>query len=439
MSESRTNLASTPGIGHHWMIDAFDCRCNLTLLETVGCLEDPCIRACTASGMQVLSSTFHQFSPVGITGVVLLSESHFAIHTWPEHRFVSFDVYVCNFNEENCTKGERVVNRLIKLLAPEFYQRIPTERGRAQHNTTHRYLESLTADFGYWIQASPLIAPVNTSFQKLEVLTSPSFGNILRLDGAFQYSDRDECCYHEPLVHMAMAHHPSPHRVTIIGGGDGGAARQALKWPEVNDLAHVELDAEVVRTSRAFFGRTKDSDGSQGTSSSIHNDARYRLYIENGFHFVERMAQEISRGHAAHCDVLILDLTDEGGPSAPLYTKTFLEKCRTLIGQDGLLTLHLASPWFQTERCETLVHLLRSVFPQVVPFMTNVPMSGGQWLMAMCAGGAADLSQGPEHLQHRLQGVQGASLHVVNGRTLEAMKALPCYLELALSATPPGY
>jgi spermidine synthase len=415
--------------GHHWMLDLFDCGCSSLTLEQAEALGQPCVDACIDAGMTVLSNTFHQFAPTGVTGVVLLSESHLALHTWPEYGFVSFDVYVCNYTEENKSKGEHLVRRLLELFRPDSYLNNATERGQRKRVSTNYFMEALTPDFGYWIKASQRLAPKQTPFQTLEILHAPSFGNILRLDDAFQYSDRDECCYHEPLVHMAMAHHGEPCQILIIGGGDGGAARQALKWPQVKRVTHVELDQEVVSAARLYLNQASAGDFNSQCERPAHLDPRYHLSIANGFDYIETLALDIRLGRAAQCEVLLLDLTDEGGPSKPLYTRAFFENCRDVLGETGLMTLLLAAPWFQTERCHTLLSQLRSVFAQVVPFLATVPMSGGQWLMALCAGEGCDLNVSSQQLDARLRSLRGAPLKLIHGELMNAMKVLPNYLK----------
>ncbi len=68
--------------------------------------------------MQVVGDVFHQFAPSGVTGVVLLAESHLSVHTWPELRFAAVDVYVCDFNHANAERGEALVGAVQAGLQP---------------------------------------------------------------------------------------------------------------------------------------------------------------------------------------------------------------------------------------------------------------------------------------------------------------------------------
>jgi S-adenosylmethionine decarboxylase proenzyme len=78
-----------------------------------------CLRLSGDSGMTIVGESFHQFAPAGVTGTVLLAESHLAIHTWPEHGFVTIDVYVCNYTTDNSAKAERLFQAMRDILRPQ--------------------------------------------------------------------------------------------------------------------------------------------------------------------------------------------------------------------------------------------------------------------------------------------------------------------------------
>ena len=112
------------------MADLFDCQADLQLLQQLEPVRLACIEAVQTAGLSMVGERFHQFEPVGVTGVILLAESHVAIHTWPEHRFVSLDIYVCHFSADNTAKAERLLQDLIQLFdskQPNIYRQA---RGR---------------------------------------------------------------------------------------------------------------------------------------------------------------------------------------------------------------------------------------------------------------------------------------------------------------------
>lgn len=103
--------------GRHILLDLAGCACDAGLLERHDVLERLCVRACREAGMTVVGQAFHQFAPTGVTGVVLLAESHLAVHTWPEQRFVAADVYVCDHLSANAAKGRALADALCRALA----------------------------------------------------------------------------------------------------------------------------------------------------------------------------------------------------------------------------------------------------------------------------------------------------------------------------------
>ncbi|MEC7120937.1 MAG: adenosylmethionine decarboxylase [Pseudomonadota bacterium] len=116
--------------GVQLMVDLFECRGERQWLEQADNLRLACQAMVLAVGLTTVAVQFHQFEPVGVTGVVLLAESHLAIHTWPEHDFVSIDLYVCNFSADNSAKAEQLVQDLIVLFGSQAPNIQRAQRGR---------------------------------------------------------------------------------------------------------------------------------------------------------------------------------------------------------------------------------------------------------------------------------------------------------------------
>ena len=95
-------------------------------------------------------------------------------------------------------------------------------------------------------EVSNVLYKGKSEFQDIIVADSKEFGRMLVLDGVFQTSIKDEFMYHESIVHIPLFLHPHPKNVLIIGGGDGGAAREAVRHPEVE---HVTMVDKIGRAS----------------------------------------------------------------------------------------------------------------------------------------------------------------------------------------------
>ena len=104
----------------------------LALMTDPAALAKACGRAVRTAGLSGVAELMHRFGPAdgqsGITGVVLLAESHLAVHTWPELGGATIDAYVCNFGADNSARAHRLVEQLIAAFVPEGVQRQQLER-----------------------------------------------------------------------------------------------------------------------------------------------------------------------------------------------------------------------------------------------------------------------------------------------------------------------
>ena len=122
--------------------DLHGCAARSVAMTDATVLRDACLAAVTAAGLSPVGELFHRYAPepdaarttpAGITGVVLLAESHLAVHTWPELGAVTLDVYVCNFGRDNSAGAQALLDRLVALFEPQRVERQALERG-ALHN-----------------------------------------------------------------------------------------------------------------------------------------------------------------------------------------------------------------------------------------------------------------------------------------------------------------
>lgn len=109
--------------GLHITGDLFNCGCDRSLLVDLPTLKQNCVDLTQTSGLTVVDDKFFLFpnyngEPGGVTGTVLLAESHLCVHTWPERGGVTLDVYVCNFTQDNSPKAEQLFESLVKLFKP---------------------------------------------------------------------------------------------------------------------------------------------------------------------------------------------------------------------------------------------------------------------------------------------------------------------------------
>ncbi|MEO8303085.1 MAG: adenosylmethionine decarboxylase [Betaproteobacteria bacterium] len=104
--------------GIHLLGEWYGCPADTPEFTRADALRTACLAATVKAGLTVVGDAFYQFEPQGVTGTVLLAESHLAIHTWPERAFVTVDVYVCNLATDNSEKAERLFRALEAVLKP---------------------------------------------------------------------------------------------------------------------------------------------------------------------------------------------------------------------------------------------------------------------------------------------------------------------------------
>ena len=149
------------------------------------------------------------------------------------------------------------------------------------------YYEDYIPHYQLGLEIKETLYQGNSRFQKIQVIDSFLYGKVLLLDDIVQTTEQDEFMYHEMLIHPAMVTHPKPKKVLIVGGGDGGAAREILKHP-VEKVKLVDIDAAVIEISRKYFpqlGNWNEKAGSfRGRRSEIFSDYQ-RTVRRNGHGF----------------------------------------------------------------------------------------------------------------------------------------------------------
>ena len=109
--------------GLHILANLYRCGGDARYLTDCAALRRFCLATIDEAGLTVLGDLFHQFDGGGITGCVVLAESHVAIHTWPEFRTVTLDAFVCNYSRDNSTRARALADELVALFRPEEVDR----------------------------------------------------------------------------------------------------------------------------------------------------------------------------------------------------------------------------------------------------------------------------------------------------------------------------
>lgn len=249
----------------------------------------------------------------------------------------------------------------------------------------NRFSEAVDAGWGQYFDIEREILHRHTACQELRIFESALFGRVLVLDGVVQTTSRDEYIYHEMLIHPALLAHPDPRRVLIIGGGDGGCLREALKHP-LDEAVLVELDAGVIEACRAHLPMIADG---------AFEDPRCRIEIGDGAAFI--------RESAGRFDVIVVDSSDPVGPSAPLFDTSFYAQCAVQLRPGGMVAAQHGVAFTQPEAFIQGYRALAGAMAHAAPYAAHVPSySGGPLMITLGADAGGALAPAPGVLAARM-------------------------------------
>lgn len=384
-------------LGRHILVEFLNC--NADIMNDVAAIENSMVEAAQIAGATVINSTFHHFSPYGVSGVVVIQESHLAIHTWPEYRYAAVDLFTCGDSVDPWVSFEY----LKKAFEASRYSALEMNRGsthilkkgdnvQVKPNDAENYdpKQGHKINRNVWFtdkddnQALSLrytgevLFDERNEFQRVRILDSISYGKMLAIDDMVMCTERDEYHYHEMITHPAMQAYESASgqtakNVLVIGGGDGGTIREVCKYSALEKVTMVEIDEAVVRACKQHLP----------TIARDFSNPKVNLVIGDGIKFVSEAASDTY-------DLIIVDGSDPAGPAEGLFTKDFYNNCKKALKQNGILVTQGESPMFHSETFVELNKCLKQVFtPASVHTMlfhaTTYP--SGMWSIQMAVKG----------------------------------------------------
>ncbi len=221
-------------------------------------------------------------------------------------------------------------------------------------------VEQLHEDHAQALREREVFYDSNTEHQRLRVFDNRTFGRVLTLDGVVQVTEKDNFIYHEMLTHVPILAHGAAKRVLIIGGGDGGMAREALRHDSVDHVTMVEIDAGVVDFSKEYLASISDG---------AFDDPRLELVIADGAEFVKRDGD----GY----DVIIVDSTDPIGPGEVLFTDTFYGHAKRRLNPGGILVTQNGVPFLQGDELTNTMRAFKALFADATCYLATIPTYAG--------------------------------------------------------------
>ena len=378
-------------LGRHILVELYNCKPEI--LNDVALIEKGMEDASKRSGATIINTSFHHFSPYGVSGVVVIQESHLAIHTWPEYGFAAVDLFTCGDTVDpwisyeylksafEASHGSAVEMRRgeMRLLSKTSFETLP-------HRDDQTYIDAIKRTRDIWFternneiafslkHKGQKLFDQKSPFQRVEVYDTLAFGKMLTLDGMVMTTEKDEYVYHEMITHVPMLCHPSPKNILIIGGGDGGTAREVLKHSLVEKVTLVEIDQQVVEASRKFLP----------SLGSAFENPKLDLVVADGIKYVHESADEAY-------DIVIVDSTDPVGPSRGLFTSKFYTEVHRVLSKDGIMVTQSESPRFNQKVFQEIYGCYREIFGErkVYCYLAYIPTyPTGMWSFSFCSKGS---------------------------------------------------
>lgn len=213
-------------------------------------------------------------------------------------------------------------------------------------------------NLGLTLKITKMVHEEQTLFQHIQIADTLQYGRILILDGVFQISVKDEWTYHEMISHVPLMMHPHPERVLIIGGGDGGVAREVCRHDCVKQVDLCDIDGRVIALSKEYFP----------TISKVLNNPPEKLHVHvgDGIAFAKQVKD--------FYDVIIIDCSDPIGPGEGLFTRDFYRSAFSALREDGLIVQQTESPIVQQQTVHDVFEAMNDVFPIVRMYYSHVPI-----------------------------------------------------------------
>ncbi len=217
------------------------------------------------------------------------------------------------------------------------------------------FYEDQTENMKLGCRISNILYNEKSEYQSIVVVDTYEYGRLLALDGAVQLTEADEFCYHEMLAHVVISAHPLPQNIMIVGGGDGGVVREALKHSTVKKITLVDIDKKVIEISKKYFPQV----------SCRLNDPRVEIKAEDALVFVKNIKDQY--------DIIIIDSTDPVDIAKGLFESPFYQDVYNALKEDGMCVAQTESPFCMKDVFVNANKEMKKVFPNVYVYWGVVP------------------------------------------------------------------
>ncbi|MFK7799552.1 MAG: polyamine aminopropyltransferase [Aureispira sp.] len=385
------NKQKNKALGKHVLVEFTGC--SIDVLEDATRVEQLMRAAAEEANATIINSividskrensNFHLFSPYGISGVVVIQESHLAIHTWPEYGYAAVDIFTCGADVDpmraydylkkgfEAQKGhykeigrgipkhlqkidlsrlvedrsKKEVNSENLLTMPTLATNSTKEEEVAKNKTNSWFTDKDDSIALSLRHTGELLYSETSPYQRVRVIESYAYGKMLLIDDMVMTTEKDEFVYHEMIAHVPTFIHGTPKRILVIGGGDGGTIRELFKHTCVEHITMVEIDEKVVEASRLYLPEL----------SCEFDNPKLDLHIQDGIVFLQECEAE-------QYDMIVVDGSDPKGPAEGLFSPAFYKNVYRALKPNGVLNVQSEGPLFSQDAFVGLNYCLKDIF-----------------------------------------------------------------------------
>ena len=288
-----------------------------------------------AAKVGIVNISKYEFTPQGLTMIALLKESHMSFHTFPENGIISFDFFTC---------GQVNPNVSLEILKKEI-QHTSVVKKEFPRDTIHHYPDIYSSE---GLKKSYVVEEFIKSFkskqgQFIEIVKLREFGNALFIDNELQVAEKDEALYSSTFVNSSLKISTSNSSAAIIGGGDGGVARECIK-NGFNYVDWFELDQEVVEACQKYLPEVFKNINKSNNVNCIWGDA----------------FQNITSCENEKYDHLFIDLNDD--PYCINLAEKNMKEIKRIVKKNGVITAQVGSQNKKPKQVEAWMNTLKEHF-----------------------------------------------------------------------------
>ena len=340
-------------------------NCSIDILNDQQTIEQILTDGIRKCGLHLVNINSHIYNPIGVTTIAIISESHIAIHTYPEARHASLDIFTCS---DELQPPLDLLHFLKDKFRPDTVRIAEVTRGNPLEITHTDWITDFSESIGFEVRyhIEEKILSTRSKYQQIDVIKNENFGRMMFLDGELQIAESDAHIYNQSMVSPLIEADNSLNSVAILGGGDGGVLYELLKY-NPDSVTLIDIDEKVIKVSKEYL---------QGICYDAFDDPRVTIINADVNTFLD--------GRHSF-DAIIYDLTMHPESFISMDREIYLDglflKIRDNLKKDGMVSVQCCSEFDKATR-GMINGILDKYFSDIEFKKSHIPSYCVKWVFA---------------------------------------------------------